>query len=150
MLESVIALWILFLSEKHNLLPTQHIGACPSRSIDTALDLFVQQIHAIWQNKDSIATLLSLDMTGALDRVEPARLLHNMRERKIPKYIVKWVDSFISNRIMTLCMPGYYTYAFSTHTGIPQGSPLLPILFRFYNANLIDACILHTVLSSGI
>jgi hypothetical protein len=26
------------------------------------------------------------------------------------------------------------------HTGIPQGSPVLPILFLFYNTTLIDAC----------
>ncbi len=51
---------------------------------------------------DSMATLLSLDMTGAYNRVVPARLLHNMRERKIPEWIVKWVGSFISNITKTL------------------------------------------------
>ncbi len=40
---------------------------------------------------------LSLDMMGAFDKVLPARLLHNMRERKILEWIVKWVASFISN-----------------------------------------------------
>jgi hypothetical protein len=87
-----------------------------------------------------VATLLSLDSTGAFDRVVPARLLHNIRERKIPEWIVKWVGSFISNQTTTLCLPGYNTDAFPTHTGIPQGSPLLPILFLFYNANLVEIC----------
>jgi hypothetical protein len=77
-------------------------------------------------------------MTGAFDRIVPARLLHNMRERKIPKWIVKLVGSFISNRTTTLCMPGYNTDTIPTHTGISQGSPLSPILFLFYNANLIE------------
>jgi nitrate reductase assembly molybdenum cofactor insertion protein NarJ len=95
------------------------MGARPGRSIDTTLDFLVQQIHATWQNKDGVATLLSLNMTGAFDRVVPARLLHNMRERKITEWIVKWVGSFISNRTTTLCLPGYNTEAFSTHTGIP-------------------------------
>jgi nitrate reductase assembly molybdenum cofactor insertion protein NarJ len=84
----------------------------PSRSIDTALDFLVQQIQAAWQNKDGVATLLSLDMTGAFDGVVPARLLHNMRERKILEWIVKWVGSFISNKTTTLCLPGYSTKAF--------------------------------------
>jgi hypothetical protein len=139
-LESVIAQQILSFSEEFNLLPAQHMGARPGRSIDTALDVLVQQIHATWQNKDGVATLLLLDMTGAFDRVVPARLLHYMRERKIPEWIVKWVGSFISNRTTTLCLPGYKTNAFPTHTGIPQGSPLSPILFRFYNANLVEIC----------
>jgi hypothetical protein len=69
---SVIAGQILSFSEEHSLLPTQHIGACPGRSIDTALDFLVQQIHATCQNKDGVAMLLSLDMIGAFDRVIPA------------------------------------------------------------------------------
>ncbi len=56
------------------------MGAHPGRCIDTALDYLAQQIPATWQDKDSIATLQSLDMMGAFYRVVPARLLHNMRE----------------------------------------------------------------------
>jgi hypothetical protein len=143
-LESVIAQQILTLSEEHSLLPAQHMGAHPSRSIDTALDVLVQQIYATRQNKDSVATLLSLDRTGAFHRVVLARLLHNMRERKISEWIMKWVGSFISNRTTTLCLLGYNTYAFPTDTGLPQGPPLSPILFLFYNANLVNACNLPT------
>jgi hypothetical protein len=149
-LGSVIAHQILSLSEEHTLIPAQRMGARPGRSIDTALNILLQQVHATWQNKDWVATLLSLDMTGAFDRVIPAQLLHNMRERNIPEWIVKWVGSFISNRTMTLCLPGYNTNAFSTHSGIPQGSPMSPILFLFYNANLVDICNPLTLPASGI
>jgi hypothetical protein len=107
------------MSEKHSLLPAQRIGACPGRSIDTALAFLVLQIYTTLQNRDSVATLLSLDMTGAFNKVVPARLLHNTRERKTHELIVKWVGSFISNRSTTLCLPGYNTEAFSTHTNIP-------------------------------
>jgi hypothetical protein len=65
------------------------MGARPGRSIDTALEFLVLRIHATWQNKDGVATLLLLNMTGAFDRVVPARLLHDMREREIPDWIVK-------------------------------------------------------------
>ncbi len=82
-LKSVIAQRILTLSEEHSLLPAQHMEACPGRSIETALDFLVQQIQATWQSKDRVATQLSLDITGAFDRVVPTRLLHNMRERVI-------------------------------------------------------------------
>jgi hypothetical protein len=103
-LKSVIARRISSLSEEHSLLLAQHMGACPGRSIDTALDFLVQQIYATWQNKDGVATLLSLDMTGAFDRVVPARLLHNMRERKIPDWIVKgWAASSATERRLCAC-----------------------------------------------
>jgi hypothetical protein len=125
------------------------MGARPNRSIDTALDYLVQQIHATWQNKNGVATLLSLDMTGAFDRVVPARLLHNLRERKIPEWIVKWVGSFISNRTTTLGLPGYNTNGFPTHKGVPQGSSLSPILIFFYNANPVKTCNPSTLPASG-
>ncbi len=130
-MESVIARRILTLSEEHSLLPTQHMGACPSRSVHTALYYLIQQIHVTWQNKVGVNTLLSLDMTVDFDRVVSALLLHNMRERKTHEWIVKWVGSFISNRIITICLPGYNTNAFPMHMGIPQGSPLSQVLFLF-------------------
>jgi hypothetical protein len=89
-------------------------------------------------------------MTGAFDRVVPAWLLHIMREQKTPEWIMKWVGSFISNRTTTLCLSGYNTNAFPTHTGIPQGSPLSPIIFLFYNANLVDICNPPTLPATGI
>jgi hypothetical protein len=59
------------------------------------------------------------------------------------------VGSFISIITTTLCLPGYNTAAFLTHTGILQGLPLLPILFHFYNANLVKICNPPTLPASG-
>jgi hypothetical protein len=58
-------------------------------------------------------------MTGAVNKVVPAWLLHIVREGNIPEWIVKWVGSFISNRTTTLCLLGHNNNAFPTHTGIP-------------------------------
>jgi hypothetical protein len=138
-LESVIAQRISSLSEEHSLLPTQHMGARPRWSIDTALEYLLQPIHASWQHNDGVALLLLLNMTGAFDMVVPVRLLHNMRERKIPEWIVKWVGSFISNRTTTSCLPAYNTNPFPTHSSIPDGSPLSPKFFLFHNATLVDS-----------
>ncbi len=93
-----VARQIWSLSKEHSLLPAQHKGACPGKSIDTPLNFPVQQIHASWQNKDCVTMLLLLDMTGDFVRFEPAWLLHNMGKRKYPELIVEWVSSFISNR----------------------------------------------------
>jgi hypothetical protein len=60
------------------------MGAYPGRSTDTALDVLVRKIHAAWQADNKVALLLSLDMTGAFNRVVPVGLLHNLRKRCIP------------------------------------------------------------------
>jgi hypothetical protein len=59
------------------------------------------------------------------------------------------VGSFISNRTTTLCLAGYNTDTIPMHTGTPQGSPLLPILFLFYNANLVEISNPPTLPASG-
>ncbi len=63
---------------------------------------------------------------------------------------MKSFGSFISNRTTTFCLPGYHTNTLPTHTGISQGSPLLPIRFLFYNVHHIDACNFSSVPTSGI
>jgi hypothetical protein len=87
---------------------------------------------------------------GTSYRLVPAWLLDSMRERKISELIVQWVSSFISNRTTIICLPGYNTDAFLTHTGIPQGLPQSLIFILFYNANLVDACSIPTVPTSGM
>jgi hypothetical protein len=84
-LKRVIAQPISSFSEKQSLLPAQLRGTRPVRSLYTALDFIVQQIHATWKNQDGVATLLSLNLIEAFDRVIPARVLQNMRERKNPE-----------------------------------------------------------------
>jgi hypothetical protein len=46
--------------------------------------MLVKQIHAAWQADDGVASLLSLDMTVAFDRVVPVRLLDNLKKRCMP------------------------------------------------------------------
>jgi hypothetical protein len=67
-------------------------------STDTALDMLVKQIHAAWQVDNGVASLLSLDMTGAFDRVAPVGLFHNIGQRCIPQWLVKFISSFHSDR----------------------------------------------------
>ena len=44
----------------------------------------------------------------------------------------------MTGRTTTLCFQGAESEPFQPRAGIPQGSPLSPILFLFYNAELID------------
>jgi hypothetical protein len=81
-LEAIIAARISYLVEKHALLPQNHIvGGRRGRSCEHALYLLLEKIHAAWRAGYPIATLLTLDLTGAYDNVSHQRLLHNMRKR---------------------------------------------------------------------
>ena len=53
-----------------------------------------------------------------------------------PSYIVKWIANFISYRQCAMVFPGSPRKMVKVNTGIPQGSPLSPILFDIYVESL--------------
>ena len=140
-MESIMSKKITHIAETHRLLPDTQMGARRGRSTETALELLTEQIHTVWgQGNDKVATLLSMDVAGAYDTVSHRRLIHNLRKRKIPKWITDWVDSFLNERSTTLAIHSRVIDIFEVRTGIPQGSPISPILYLFYNADLLDIC----------
>ena len=127
-------------AEEHHLLPDTQMGARPGRSTETALELLTRQIHTIWRSKRHVATLLSLDISGAFDTVNPTRLLDTLRKKGLPPWIVQWTQAFITDRSSSLVIQGHETAHFSVQAGVPQGSPLSPILFLFYTSELLEIC----------
>jgi len=140
-LEAVVSNRIRFLAETHALLPDTQMGARRMRSTDTALQLITEKIHAIWgSNRYKVASLLSLDVSGAFDRVSHTRLIHNLRKRRIPESLLNWTQSFLTNRSTELRINDFILPESRVSVGIPQGSPISPVLYLFYNADLLEAC----------
>jgi ribonuclease HI len=137
-LESVLASRISYLVEEHNLLPVTHIGGRRGRSCEHALHLLMEQVHVAWRDGNRVASLLTLDVKGAFNNVNHERLLHNLRKRHIPEDIVRWMASFLSDRKTIISLLEGPMGEYPLQIGIPQGSPLSPILYLFFNADLID------------
>ena len=88
--------------------------------------MIVEIIHKAWEKGKTVTALL-LDVYGAFDNVSHARLLHNLRKRRIGGPVLGLIQSFISDRKTKLRMPDHMTDWIETGTGIPQGSPLSPL-----------------------
>ena len=87
-MESIMSKKITHIAETHRLLHDTQIGVRRGRATETALELLTEQIYQVWgQYNDKVATLLSIDVARAYDIVSHRRLIHNLRKRKIPKYI---------------------------------------------------------------
>jgi hypothetical protein len=75
------------------------MGIRRERLTKTALYLFTEKVYIIWaENKPRVASILSLNIIGAFDRVSYARLVHNLRKRKILEAIVRWIKDFFKDR----------------------------------------------------
>ena len=62
-----------------------------------------------------------------------------MRERGIDECLVRWTDSFMGNRRVVMSVDGQDSEPMSVTTGLPQGSPISPVLFAIYIADIHQA-----------
>ena len=75
------------------------------------------------------ACTIFLDTKGGFDNVDHETLKNRLELRVTPTYMVKWMKNFISYRQCTMVFPESPREMVKVNTGIPQGSPLSPILF---------------------
>ena len=130
-LESTVADRISYMVEEFGLLPTNHFRARKKRSTEQALMLLQEHIHKAWRSKE-LLTLVSFDVEGAYNGVYKERLLQRLHARGIPPALVQWIDAFCSRRTATILVNGYTSERQELpQVGLPQGSPLSPILFLF-------------------
>ncbi|KAM9874254.1 hypothetical protein VDGL01_11687, partial [Verticillium dahliae] len=120
-LEAVIAERISYAVEEFGLLPSNHFGARKRRSAEQALMLLQEHIFKAWRGRKS------------------DRLLQMLTARGIPLQLVRWVGAFCSERTASIDVNGQASEkrAFP-QAGLPQGSPLSPVLFLFFNADLVQ------------
>ena len=150
-MDAVLARRLSYLVEAHHVLPDTHIGGRKLRSTEHALHLITEKIYKAWNTGHGrVASLLLLDVSGAFDNVSHERLLHDLRTRRVDEKLVKWIASFLSERRTRIMMDDFTSEEHAISTGIPQGSPLSPILYIFYNAGLLETCAVdHDTTATG-
>jgi ribonuclease HI len=140
-MDAVIARRLSYLVEEFQLIPDMHMGGRKLRSTEHALQTVIQRIYDAWnRGKGQVASLLLLDVSGAFDNVSHQRLLHNLRKRRVDESVVRWIASFLTDRNTRIVVDGFESNSYTVETGVPQGSPLSPILYIFYNSDLIEEC----------
>jgi hypothetical protein len=138
LLEAVIARRLSYLAENHGLLPDTQFGGQPGRKTEQALLVLPNAIDRAWY-KHKLITLVAFDLKGAFNGVNKVSLDACLWARRIPTVARKWIASFMSDRHASIGFGDLRTKVTPlANAGLAQGSPLSPILFAFFNSDLVD------------
>ena len=127
---------ITTMCEKYNILPANHFGARPGRTMTDSIHLLTKTIKDAWR-KGQVTSVLFLDVKGAFPSVDIDRLIHNMRKRGIPKEYTEWMKRRLENRQTTISFDDYQTEAFEVLNGLDQGDPYSGVSYLIYNADVL-------------
>ena len=77
-----------------------------------------------------------MDVKGAFPHVAKGNLIKRMEEMGCEADLVRWVESFMEERKVIMSMDGKEGDSMEVEMGVPQGSPISPVLFVVYLSGL--------------
>lgn len=117
-----------------------HHDQMGGRRQKSAVDAVLSLVHDIQiaKRKREYTSTLFIDVKGAFDHVSINQLLRVCSQLGLPLALIRWIQSFLSDRSIQLAFDGDSTKETPVSVGIPQGSPISPILFLIYIRFLFD------------
>ena len=135
-LESVVARWMSTFLEERHLLPEDQYGFREHRSAPDIPLRVVQRVHNCRGARRKMV-VVALDVQAAYDSVWHAGLIHKLALLPLPKNLIGWIVDFLRDRKLQAKVSGFLSRQAVVNCGVPQGSPLSPLLYILYTADLL-------------
>ncbi|KAL9561279.1 hypothetical protein ACKAV7_014634 [Fusarium commune] len=129
-LERLIARRLAWASVYYSILHPQQAGALPKRSATDLVAALIHDIEEAFTRK--VVTLVTMDIQGAFDTIMRNRLVLRLREQGWPDHLARWAESLMGDRSARVRYQDTITPSAPLQCGLPQGSPVSPILFLLY------------------
>jgi len=136
-LERIIARRLAWTSLMSGVLSPQHGGALPKRATMDLVAAFTHDVEAAFAAGKEV-TMITMDVQGAFDALLKRRLLKRMTKQGWPLPLLRLVNSFLSDRKIRVRLEKSTTPYYGVECGTPQGSPLSPVLYMLYLAELLN------------
>lgn len=125
------------LAESHGILHPGHYGARPGRSSQEALIHLISWTKAHWRAGRIVGAIFA-DVKSAFPSVHHPRLIHSLKHYQFHPELVNIINGFLVERQTYLSFNGFHSKNFPLIHGLPQGSPLSPLLYLLYNNSLLS------------
>ena len=137
LLTAIISEQLTCYMEKYSLLPPTHFGGRPGRTMTDALHTLLYRIKEACK-KCPVVSVLFLNIEGAFPNAVNEQLIHNLKMRKVPTNLVKFIHNLLKERSTTLKFDDFISERIVLDNRIGQGGPLSMILYQYYNADILD------------
>jgi len=144
LLESIVAKRLAQTARMCGATHPSQMGAQPENSaVDALLRTITPIANSISKKKTTNQTptrpaVLTLDIEGAFNQVHPPTLLQVMQQRRMPSYLIEWVAAFNTDRKIAFGFDQQSEEPQPYRCGLPQGSPISPILFLIYSNAMLE------------
>jgi ribonuclease HI len=136
-LDKIMARRIQYIVAKNDIVPSNQFGGrILSSTIDAGLAL-TQEIHDAW-DKGLKVSVLQFDISGYFNFVNHKGLIERLQHFGFDDTTIKFIESFLSGRTTSFVFGDYKSDPHNISNGIPQGSPLSPILAIIYAADIVQ------------
>lgn len=112
-------------------IPRHQFGFRAQCSTLHPLTILTSNIQTAKLNNQKSAALF-LDIKKAFDTVWHRGLLYKLTQLEIPTYLINIIKEFLSERILKVKITNIQSQPFTAEKGLPQGSPLSPVLYNIY------------------
>jgi hypothetical protein len=82
--------------------------------------------------------VVGLDVQAAYDSVWHAGLIYKLLRLPLPRNLIGWLCDYLKDRKLQVHVQGYNSREAQVNCGVPQGSPLSPLLYIIYTADLLE------------
>ncbi|RYP71349.1 hypothetical protein DL771_004837 [Monosporascus sp. 5C6A] len=137
-LERIVAKALSCRALATGLVTGQQAGAVPRRS---ATDLVAALVHdcEVACQKERHGALVTMDIRGGFNAVQHNRMTNRLRFQGWGESLVRWLQSFYTERKAFATGDTGVTDEVDLRRGLPQGSPLSPVLFLLFLTPLLDS-----------
>jgi hypothetical protein len=133
--EKVVAIMLSDHCEREGKFHPGQFGSHRQRSVVDAVGVLMATVQKAW-SRGRVAAALCMDVEAAFPSVAKDCLAKKMRAMSADECLVRWMLDFMADRKVRVVVDGQEGEEMKVTTGLPQGSPVLPVLFAIYMADI--------------
>ncbi|KAL5606455.1 uncharacterized protein BROUX77_003648 [Berkeleyomyces rouxiae] len=138
-LERLVARRLAVQAVELKIIPRAYASAVPRRAAADLTLALADKIKGRSRYKET-TTFATYDIKGAFDAVKRRQMVRRLRQQGWPTKLIRWVESFLTGREVSLSIEGGEAVTGKVGGSLPQGSPVSPILYMLYMADLHSTC----------